>query len=80
MYFLYSQRLRTSVSFVVSNFGLTFALRYASAQFKLRLALLGLVVNHLLSNYEVCSGTIKIVHSRAHARPAFYARNCFCLH
>lgn len=40
MYFLYSQRLRTSFSFVVSNFGLTFALRYASAQFKLRLALL----------------------------------------
>ncbi len=40
MYFLYSQRLRTSVSFVVSNFGLTFALRYASARFKLRLALL----------------------------------------
>ncbi len=40
MYFLYSQRLRTSVSFVVSNFGLTFALRYASARFKLRLVLL----------------------------------------
>lgn len=40
MYFLYSQRLRTSVSFVFSNFGLTFASRYASAQFKLRLALL----------------------------------------
>lgn len=40
MYFLYSQRLRTSVSFVVSNFGLTFALRYTSARFKLRLALL----------------------------------------
>lgn len=37
MYFLYSQRLRTSVSFVISNFGLTFALRYASARFKLRL-------------------------------------------
>ena len=40
MYFLYPQRLRTFVSFVFSNFGLTFALRYASAQFKLRLALL----------------------------------------
>ena len=40
MYFLYSQRLQTSVSFVFSKFGLTFASRYASAQFKLRLALL----------------------------------------
>jgi hypothetical protein len=40
MYFLYSQRLRTSVSFVFSKFELTFASRYASAQFKLRLALL----------------------------------------
>lgn len=40
MYFLYPQRLQMSVSFVVSNFGLTFASHYASAQLKLCLALL----------------------------------------
>ena len=58
MYFLYPQRLRTSVSFVVSNFGLTFALRLGTIQTAFGSSL-GLVVNHHLSNSEVCSGTIK---------------------
>lgn len=59
MYFLYSQRLRTSVSFVVSNFGLTFALRRLGTIQTAFGSSLGLVVNHHLSNSEVCSGTIK---------------------